>query len=300
MSRLNYGRVVAGALLLAAILGRPEALSAQLDPLLMIKKGTPATPVKPNVIFAVDTSARMQYDADGTYYDPYNYEDFVLPWEANIGVNGANTNDYYRRKYVNLVHSNNGSDKFRADTIQTVGDRITPGYADFYSKTRLLVARVALAKALNDNSSVTRFGLIKTRQSSPSWGTAKNSAPVQVNDSNQTVSETGSTSKWAVTRTTVSAKNGSIASVQAPLVLTDAVTANTSVLATLNLGVGASGALIPAGDDGATDIDSPVERMWAEASASVSNPSSIRPLRASVSASMARNDESPSLAPVAR
>ena len=100
---MKYGRVVAGAMLLAAILGRPEAVSAQLDPLLMIKKGTPATPVKPNVIFAVDTSARMQYDADGTYYDPNNYEDFVTPWEASIGVNGANTNDYYRRKYVNLV-----------------------------------------------------------------------------------------------------------------------------------------------------------------------------------------------------
>ncbi len=267
MSRLNYGRVVAGALLLAAILGRPEALSAQLDPLLMIKKGTPATPVKPNVIFAVDTSARMQYDADGIYYDPYDYEDFVLPWEANIGVNGANTTDYYRRKYVNLAHANNGSDKFTADTIQTVGDRITPGYADFYSKTRLLVARVALAKALNDNSSVTRFGLIKTRQNSPSWGTAKNDQPVQVNDPDQTVSELGISSKWAITRTTVAAKNGSISGVQAPVVLTDAATANASVLAKLNLGVGAAGALIPAGDDGATDIDSPLERMLDDAKA---------------------------------
>ena len=165
------------------------------------------------------------------------------------------------------LHANNGSDKFNADTIQTVGDRITPGYADFYSKTRLLVARVALAKALNDNSSVTRFGLIKTRQSSPSWGTAKNAEPVQVDDPGQTVSELGSTSKWAITRTTVAAKNGSISAVQAPLVLTDAATANASVLAKLNLGVGAAGALIPAGDDGSTDIDSPVERMLDDAKA---------------------------------
>ena len=70
MSQMKYGRVVAGAMLLAAVLARPEAVSAQLDPLLMIKKGTPATPVKPNVIFAVDTSSRMQHDADETYYDP--------------------------------------------------------------------------------------------------------------------------------------------------------------------------------------------------------------------------------------
>ena len=88
MSRLNYGRVVAGAMLLAAILARPEALSAQLDPLLMIKKGTPATPVKPNVIFAVDTSPRMQNDADESYYDPNVYVRRISsrPWEATIGV----------------------------------------------------------------------------------------------------------------------------------------------------------------------------------------------------------------------
>jgi hypothetical protein len=268
MSQMKYGRIVAGAMLLAAVLARPEAASAQLDPLLMIKKGTPADPVKPNVIFAVDTSARMQYDADGTYYDPYNYEDFITAWEPILGVDNTNTNDYYRRKYVNLTHANNGSDKFSADTIQTVGDRITPGYTDFYSKTRLLVARVGLAKALSDNSNVTRFGLIKTRQSSPSWGTAKNSQPVQVNDSSQTTpTETGSNSKWAITRTTVSAKNGSISAVQPPVVLADAASANTSVLATLNLGVGASGALIPAGDDGATDIDSPIERILDDAKA---------------------------------
>ena len=91
---------------------------------------------------------------------------------------------------VNLVHVNS-SDKFRADTIQTVGDRITPGYTNFYSKTRLLVARVALAKALSDNSSVTRFGLIRTRQSSPSWGIAKNGGPVQVDDPSQVISELG-------------------------------------------------------------------------------------------------------------
>ena len=47
MSQTKWGgRVVAGVMLLAAILARPEAASAQLDPLLMIKKGTPATPVK--------------------------------------------------------------------------------------------------------------------------------------------------------------------------------------------------------------------------------------------------------------
>ncbi len=183
MSQMKYGRVVAGALMLAAILARPEAVSAQLDPLLMIKKGTPATPVKPNVIFAIDTSPRMQLDADGVYYDPNVYTRqgglFDGPWESNISVDAPTAT--YRRKYTNLQPTNSGGDKYTANRIDTIGND-EPGYADFYSKTRLLVARIALAKALTDNTSVTRFGLIKTRQNTPTWGSSKNVNPVQVSD----------------------------------------------------------------------------------------------------------------------
>ncbi len=267
MSQMRYGRVVAGAMLLAAVLARPEAVSAQLDPLLMIKKGTPVTPVKPNVIFAVDTSWRMQFDADGTYYDPNSYADFVTPWEASIGVNGANTNDYYRRKYINLLPVNGGGDKYNTDKIETVGDRISPAYADFYSKTRLLVARVALAKALTDNTGVSRFGLIKMRQNTPSWGTEKNTDPVKSADPGQVLSEYGNSGKWATTKPTVSAKNGSVTAVQVPLVLTDAASSNTSVLAKLNIGVNVAGALIPAGDDNFNDSDQPIEYMLDDAKA---------------------------------
>ena len=178
MSQTKWGgRVVAGAMVLAAILARPEAASAQLDPLLMIKKGTPAAPVKPNVIFAIDTSARMQYDADGTYYDPYDYVRGGLllnPWELSLNVDPPTSR--YRRKYINMQHSNS-SDRFDADQIVTVGDDESPAYADFYSKTRLLVARIALAQALTDNTSVTRFGLIKMRQNTPSWGTDEEYRP---------------------------------------------------------------------------------------------------------------------------
>ena len=113
MSQTKWGgRVVAGAMVLAAILARPEAASAQLDPLLMIKKGTPAAPVKPNVIFAIDTSARMQDDADGTYYDPYDYVRGGLllnPWELSLDVDPPTSR--YRRKYINMQHSNS-SDRF--------------------------------------------------------------------------------------------------------------------------------------------------------------------------------------------
>jgi hypothetical protein len=269
MSQMKYGRVVAGALMLAAILARPEAVSAQLDPLLMIKKGTPATPVKPNVIFAIDTSPRMQLDADGVYYDPNVYTrlggivDSV--WESNISVDPPTAT--YRRKYTNLQPTNSGGDKYTANRIDTIGNN-EPGYADFYSKTRLLVARIALAKALTDNSSVTRFGLIKTRQNTPTWGSSKNVNPVLVSDGTQQVSELGVSGKWAASMPTANARNGSIVAVQAPLVLTDAANSNTNVLTYLNTGVNVAGGLIPAGEENdLNEIDSPIEFMLDDAKA---------------------------------
>ena len=269
MSQMKWsGRAVAGAMMLAAILAWPEAASAQLDPLLMIKKGTPASPVKPNVIFAIETSARMQNDADEIYYDPYDYPSSAANlWEPSIGVDAA-TMPRYRRRYINLKHVTGGSDKMTANKIETVGTDQAQAFTDFYSKTRLLVARVALAKALGDNTGVTRFGLIKMRQNTPSWGTAKNIDPVSVSDpGQQTLTELGTAGKWAVTLPTVSVKNGSITSVQAPLVQTDAASSNASILSILNLGVGAGGSLVPAGKDEFNTVDAPIEFMLDDAKA---------------------------------
>ena len=275
MSRMKWGgRVVAGAMLLAAVLARPEAASAQLDPLLMIKKGTPANPVKPNIILAIDTAPRMQKDGSEIYHDPYDYTRIgtpisVLDWETRIGVDAPTVR--YRRKYFNLLEVSGGSDKMTADRIETVGDEEGAAFTNFYAKTRLHVARTALVKALTDNSSVARFGLIKMRQSSPTWGTAKNIQPVAISDSNQqTYTELGGAGKWALTKpeTGGSTKNGSITAVQAPLVLTDAANSNTAVLSTLNQGINGTG-LIPAGSEtgGPTVVDAPIEFMLDDAKA---------------------------------
>ena len=268
MSQMKTGwRALAGALMLAAVLAWPESASAQLDPLLMIKKGTPASPVKPNVIFVIDTSARMQNDADEVYYDPYDYPTSSLNlWEPSLGVDYS-TMSRYRRKYLNLAHVSGGSDKMTATKIETVGIDQASAFNNFYAKTRLAVVRTALAKALTDNSSVTRFGLIKMRQNTPSWGTAKNVDPVNVSDpGQQTLTEMGTAGKWAVTLPTVNARNGSITAVQTPLVLTDAANSNSTILSTLNLGVGAAG-LIAAGRDEHNTVDAPVEYMLDDARA---------------------------------
>lgn len=276
MSQMKWGgRLVAGAMLLAAILARPAAVSAQLDPLLMIKKGTPANPVKPNVIIAVDAATRMQNDADEVYYDPNDYTRFgtplsVLDWERNsLGLDSPTVK--YRRKYYNLLEVSGGSDKMTSDRIEAIGDNIGAAYTNFYEKTRLFVARTALVKALTDNSNVTRYGLIKMRQNSPSWGSAKNISPVAVSDPNQqTYTELGGAGKWAVTRPQVTAntRNGSITAIQTPLVQTDAANSNSSVLSILNQGINGTG-LIPAGYEtgGPTIVDAPVEYMLDDAKA---------------------------------
>jgi hypothetical protein len=266
MSQMKYGRVVAGALMLAAILARPEAASAQLDPLLMIKKGTPTVPVKPNVIFAIDTAYRMQRDADEVYYDPNDYAASVVNlWEPSIGVDALVTSRY-RRKYYNLLEVSGGSDKMTADKIETVGNNNSTAFANFYSKTRLHVARTALAKALTDNSSVARFGLIKMRQNTPSWGTAKNIEPVAIADpGQQTPTELGGAGKWAVTRPTVNSRNGSITTVPTPVVPTSD-TSNSSVFSHLSAGVN-TGLLIPAGSEtgSSTVVDAPIDLLLDDA-----------------------------------
>jgi hypothetical protein len=190
-----------------------------------------------------------------------------LDWEQRINVDAPTV--LYRRKYFNLQQVSGGSDKMTADRIDTVGDEEGVAYTNFYAKTRLHVARTALVKALTDNSSVARFGLIKMRQNSPVWGAAKNIQPVAVSDPNQqTYTELGGAGKWAVTRPEVNNKNGSITSVQTPLVLTDAANSNTAVLSTLNQGVRGSG-LIPAGyETGSPDVvDAPIEFMLDDAKA---------------------------------
>jgi hypothetical protein len=269
MSQMKYGRVVAGALMLAAILARPAAVSAQLDPLLMIKKGTPATPVKPNIIFAVDSASRMQNDGDEIYYDPNDYVRLgsplsILDWEATIGVDAPTSR--YRRKYFNLLQVSGGSDKMTADRIETVGDDEGTAFTNFFAKTRLHVARTALVKALTDNSSVARFGLIRMRQTQPEWGDPKNIQPVAVSDAGQqTNTELGGAGKWAVTRPEVSNKNGTTAA-QPPIVLTDAANSNNSVFSVLSQGVNGTG-LIPAGFETGSPgvVDAPIDLLMDDA-----------------------------------
>lgn len=244
---------------------------AQVDPLLFMK------PVKPNVLLVVDTANRMQRDAPtdptqpkttSSYYDPFVYPRTGAVWEAQLGVSTLTAVTAYRRKYVGLVNTNNGNgDKFSANTISTVGD-LNAGYSMFSAPTRLAIARAALYQAVVENMNVARFGLIKTRQSSPTIATQGDSGPVADADPFQIgPTETGSsTGRWNISRPTVTASDGT-STVSGLLVKADSATANTDILTTLQKDAGTAGGLLPAGNDDANTVDTPVNNMLLDAQA---------------------------------
>jgi hypothetical protein len=257
-SRTRQRLAAAVAVCAAALFVGPADAFAQLDPLVFVR------PNKPNIIVAVDAANRMQHDADETYYDPYNYPRTGAGWEALIGVAPATSNSFYRRTYPGLVHTDASmaGDKFAAESVQTVGDRAA-GYSTFWARTRLGVARAGLLAALQRNTRVARFGIIKMRQSNPRIVGMANEGPVFVSSpTQQGPTESGALNgRWNITRPVVDAVNGAILTAAAPLVAADAVNANASVATLLAKTVDQAGAILPAGRDSRNDLDAPLARL---------------------------------------
>jgi hypothetical protein len=245
---------VAAAICSTMLFLGPQAAFAQLDPLLFIKQ------TQPNVIIAIDVANRMQRDADNTYYDAWNYRRTGADWESVIGVSAPTT--IYRRGYRQLVHldATMGGDKFGAESIFTVGDR-DAGFSTFWARTRLGVARAGLLSAVQKNTRVARFGLVKMRQSSPEFDGMGNEGPVLVTAADQqSPTEAVATGRWKITRPVVDGENGAASAVSA-LVPADASNANTSVASLLTRNVDQSGALLPAGRDSRNRVDAPLARL---------------------------------------
>ena len=241
----------------AGWLGAATEASAQLDPLLFIKR------VPPNVLIAVDTANRMQNDPEGRYLDANVYTKTGALWESSLGIPLVGPSKY-RRRYVNLKNTDplsSGGDKFSADVIETVLDT-DPAYATFDGRSKLAVARRALVEAISGNAGAARFGLLQMRQRNPRLGVEKNEGPVKVAHVDQQANtESGGVGKWRITRTEVDAANGAIGGPVAPLTAPDAVNATNTILATLAKTVGTAGALTPAGRDAVNTIDAPVDNL---------------------------------------
>jgi len=251
----------AAAICAAALLLAPPSAFAQLDPLLFLQRS------QPNVIVAVDVANRMQFDANGTYYDPYDYAETDAAWEARLGVApGATT---YRRAYRSLVKLPLfSSDMYTAARIDTL-DNTDALFSAFWSQTRLAVARAGLLAAVQQNARVARFGLVKMRQLNPRVGDRVNEGPVWVLDPSQLgPTPSGSTDgRWRITTTVVDTPNGSVGTAAAPVVAADAAGASTAVATFLSRAVNQSGALLPAGRDTDTAVDAPLARLIDDARA---------------------------------
>ena len=249
--------------LFGGLLAAPTPAFAQLDPLLFLKTSPTSTnTLQPNVIIAVDTSQRMQFDSADTYYDPATYARTLAAHEVALGLDASNTSTRYLRKYLGFRYQSSG-DKYGATKIEAVGETST-SYATFYERTRLAIARRGLIRAITDNFTNSRFALVKTRQTGLTLPAAGNDSAVTSDYApQQSVTEiAGST--WKVTRTTVTTNNSNSTS-SGLLTAATATNANTTILATLNKNLGTSGALVPAGNDSASASDSPVGLLMDDA-----------------------------------
>ena len=273
MTRIIRRGVVAAAA--AAALMTPDRASAQLDPLLYLKR------TKPTVLIAVDTANRMQRDTSGDYRDDNRYKRLqgaAKVWEDALGITDSNTTAEYRRKYVGLINTDSSSsgDRFAADHIEIVGDR-DPAYALFDEATRISIARRGLIEAITRNANVVRFGLLRMRQNSPRFETPAssnaskwnvNEGPVTISNgayANQQVNGDISANRWRITRPVVNAVNGSIGGTVAPLVAADSdantLAVGTSITNILALPTGAVNSLLPAGRDQFAVVDAPIDNM---------------------------------------
>ncbi len=259
-TRVRWGR---GALAGVILLGLGTDARAQLDQLLFLKRA------QPNVILAVDTANRMQRDASEDYYDPFVYTRSGNAWEPTIGVGAATATTHYRRKYVDLQHldpNEHAGDRFRADTIQTVGD-LQAGYSTFEARTRLGIAQAALLQTIAQNSLSVRFGLLKTRQTNARIGSQGNVSPVIDQDASQSGANPTEVAggKWKITRPEVDTTNAAAAATTAVVVRADAATQNSDITTLLNKTVRDAGALVPGGQDGSNVIDDPIANLLTDA-----------------------------------
>lgn len=256
-------RSAVGFLLLLGLVAWPQAAQAQLDPLLLLKRSIPniTTPqYRANVLIAVDVAPRMQYDADGHYYDPTDYVRGNT-WDTSLGVTSGNTTARYRRIYQNLQWSATAPQKFNTSRIAIVGDALTTPYDNFYAKTRLGVARTALDQVIRENTTSARFGLLKMRQTnqrivSPADG------PVFNSDAGQQLPTDGvGVGYWKLYRGVVDGDNRSLETSTPPLVSPDGANPNATIQTILAQSFSSSSALLPAGNDSYGVDDAPLAHL---------------------------------------
>jgi hypothetical protein len=275
------------ALALVALTGMSATpVYAQIDPLLFIKD------TAPHIIFAVDTSPRMQRDAPvnptdtatanatSFYYDPVEYKTTGASWQQTLGIPAGATT--YRRKYYGLSYA--GVDataaSIRIVTNENVSIDTAPlpspagmaSYSLFEAPARLALARAAISQAIAMTADDAQFGLVKMRQTTPAAAVEGNTTPINLPaalpPTEAPDTENGRSATWRMSRPTVGATdNGSTGAANRPaLVESDRERSNEDLLALLGKGP-RNGGLIPAGNETAATRDAPINNLLLDARA---------------------------------
>ncbi|MEO8521124.1 MAG: hypothetical protein ABI603_07170, partial [Acidobacteriota bacterium] len=273
-------RGAATALLaVVATLWWSSTASAQLDPLLFIKR------VPPTIIVVMDTSARMLTDGNASFYDPNYYvtadDAAVMPSFPGI------TSKTYRRVYRNFQNAA-APGKYTADSITATAAVFDPGNAltsnnagdlAFLDPTRYNIAKQGLSAAVAENSSSNfRWGLVKLRQSTPAWRTGAGcDKPVFISDAVQVLRKdttpcnaSATLGNYAIYAPSVVTPNHAQATAPAgTVVVTPAANTSASIVALLARGPNDAAALIPAGIGGVGYEDRPINFALIDVKAAV-------------------------------
>jgi hypothetical protein len=279
-----------------AVAGWAQPASAQVDPMLLVKRSLAtftSVDYRGHVLLAVDASERMQWGYEAkdptdvtddremtvsssdlankyhhNYYDPFDYTCNGDPFLGALNLSGCATGTSYRRLYQNLNLSHTLTDVIRTVANDASG---ASGYARFYDRSRMGAARKALARAVRDNDTSVRFGLIKTRQqlTTPvSVGTVASAwSDLNPDFGQDLMTDDTSMGLWKIMRPRGIVDNASLASLTPPVVAADAAGANASVLTVLERDPSAAGSLVGAGNDSETFEDSPLETLLEDAKA---------------------------------
>ena len=285
LSRIRHARRAAATLCvtIAATLCWSSTASAQLDPLLFLKR------VPPTVIIVFDTSLRMLDDGSSNVYDPSFYSS-----TEDSGVMGAfpninpATSKTYRRVYRNLQYDGAlVGGRYTADSIAAVpavwdpASPVTsnsPSDQAFLDPTRYAVARAGIDAAVSENAgSSFRWGLVKLRQRNAQWRTATDcEKPVAVADASQSgygdktpCDATGLLKQdYGIYAPKVDAPNYSLAAAPAGTVMvTPADNTASSMLTAVRRPLGDNLGLVPASYGTAAHEDRPISYALEDAKA---------------------------------
>lgn len=276
LSRIRHARRCAATvcLTIAATVLWSSTASAQLDPLLFLKR------VPPTVIIVFDTSLRMLDDGSGNVHDPFFYSSSADPavMAAFPNINAA-TNKTYRRIFKNLQYGDPLlGPRYTADSITAVpavwdpASPLTsnsPSDVAFMDPTRYAIAKAGIDAAVSENAgSSFRWGLVKLRQRNARWRDSGNcEKPVTVSDAAQSgygdstpcAASDLLTKKYGIYAPAVDAPNYSLGTAPAGTVMvTPADNTSANVLGVVRRPIWDSAGLVPASSGAPTHEDRPL------------------------------------------